>query len=126
MLVRGVVCVCECVLGSAALAYARARRSTGEFCFLPWGYTINSVRDVSKSGVPDVFFTPAARRARRPGRPAKLSMPLPAFVEALERCISELSATVSHTSTIWADHCESPGDKTRFQVRLARQKGLAR
>ena len=44
------------------------------------------------------------------------SMPLPAFVEALERCIAELSATVSRTSTIWADHCESPGDKTQFQV----------
>ena len=43
-------------------------------------------------------------------------MPLPAFVEALERCIAELSATVSHTSTIWADHCESPGNKTQFQV----------
>tara|TARA_B100000768_G_scaffold96557_1_gene90058 strand:- start:294 stop:455 length:162 start_codon:yes stop_codon:yes gene_type:complete len=43
-------------------------------------------------------------------------MPLPAFVEALERCIAELSATVSHTSTIWADHCESPGSKTQFQV----------
>ena len=40
-------------------------------------------------------------------------------VEALERCITELSAIVSHTSTIWADHCESPGDKTQFQAPLA-------
>ena len=47
---------------------------------------------------------------------SEASMPLPAFVEALERCIAELSATVSHTSTIWADHCESPGSKTQFQV----------
>ena len=46
-------------------------------------------------------------------------MPVPAFVEALERCITELSAIVSHTSTIWADHCESPGDKTQFQAPLA-------
>jgi len=44
-------------------------------------------------------------------------MPVPAFVEALELCITELSAIVSHTSTIWADHCESPGDKTQFQAR---------
>ena len=49
-------------------------------------------------------------------------MPVPAFVEALERCITELSAIVSHTSTIWADHCESPGDKTQFQAPLAREK----
>jgi hypothetical protein len=46
-------------------------------------------------------------------------MPVPAFVEALERCITELSAIVSHTSTIWADHCESPGDKVQFQAPLA-------
>ena len=49
-------------------------------------------------------------------------MPVPAFVEALERCITELSAIVSHTSTIWADHCESPGDKTQFQAPLACEK----
>ena len=49
-------------------------------------------------------------------------MPVPAFVEALERCITELSAIVSHTSTIWADHCESPGDKTQFQAPLWRVK----
>ena len=52
-------------------------------------------------------------------------MPVPAFVEALELCITELSAIVSHTSTIWADHCESPGDKTQFQAPLACEKGLA-
>ena len=43
-------------------------------------------------------------------------MPIPAFVEALERCIAELSATVTRTAPVWADHCESPGNKTQFQV----------
>ena len=66
----GGVCVCECVRGSAALAYARARRSTGEFCFFAMGvhYQFSSRR--LEKLVPAVFFTPAARRARRPGRPA--------------------------------------------------------
>ena len=53
-------------------------------------------------------------------------MPIPAFVEALERCIAELSATVTRTAPVWADHCESPGDKTHFQAPVARRKGLAR
>ena len=43
-------------------------------------------------------------------------MTLPAFVEALEQCITEISATVSRTAIVWADHCESPGDKTWFQA----------
>ena len=44
-------------------------------------------------------------------------MPPNAFVDALEKCITELATTVSRTSSIWADHCESPGDKTVFQAR---------
>ena len=46
-------------------------------------------------------------------------MPPNAFVDALEKCITELATTVSRTSSIWADHCESPGDKTQFQAPLA-------
>ena len=76
--------------------------------------------------------TNAARRAATGRRRLPLrdtlsesSMPVPAFVEVLELCITELSAIVSHTSTIWADHCESPGDKTQFQAPLACEKGLA-
>ena len=47
-------------------------------------------------------------------------MTLPAFIEALEQCITEISATVSRTAIVWADHCESPGDKTRFQAGAVR------
>ena len=44
-------------------------------------------------------------------------MAAPAFVEALEKCIVDLATIVSRTASIWADHCESVGDKTVFQAR---------
>ena len=45
-----------------------------------------------------------------------MAPPLPAFVDALEHCIRNASHIVSRTVPVWADHCESPGDKTAYQA----------
>ena len=40
------------------------------------------------------------------------------FADALETCIRTAAFVVTNTTRTWAEHCESPTDKTVFQTSL--------
>ena len=46
------------------------------------------------------------------------SAPGASFAAALEGCIRQTAAIVSFTLPTWAEHCESPQTKARYQARI--------